>query len=104
AAQAVIKAYQGGGYSEGNLQAYRSYLEESFVLRDMKLYRNFPKFLETTPRVFSDYPKLLEGIMADMFVMDGEPTPALMKIMMKHLNKVGVLKIARDAWKGVRAL
>ncbi|HCF51144.1 MAG TPA: hypothetical protein DER60_12735 [Syntrophomonas sp.] len=104
AARAVIEAGQGGDYSESDLQIYKAYLEESFVLQDMKLYRKFPHFLETTPRIFSDYPGLLEGIMAELFVMDGQPSRTLLKTMMKHADKVGLLKIAGDAWKGARSI
>jgi electron transfer flavoprotein-quinone oxidoreductase len=104
AARAVSAAYKGNDYSEGGLQIYKQYLDESFVLQDMKLYRKFPHFLETTPRIFSDYPELLEGIVTDMFVMDGQPSKALLKTMMKHTKKVGLLKIAGDALKGARSI
>lgn len=104
AARAISAAYKGNDYSEKGLQIYKQYLDESFVLQDMKLYRKFPHFLETTPRIFSNYPELLEGIVTDMFVMNGQPSQALLKTMMKHTKKVGLLKVAGDAWKGVRSI
>lgn len=104
AARAIIDAHQRGDYGEGSLQNYKQYLDESIVMQDMKLYRNFPKFLETTPRIFSEYPELLEGVLADMFVMDGEPAQPMSKMMKKHVKQIGLSKMIGDVWKGGRSI
>jgi electron transfer flavoprotein-quinone oxidoreductase len=104
AAKAVIAAGKTGDYSKASLQIYMKYLEESFVIPDLKLYRKFPHFLESNPRIFTDYPRMAVDIMTDMFVMDGKPSRPLEKIIMTHAKKVGLLNLARDGWKGVKSL
>ncbi|MBP1764238.1 MAG: hypothetical protein H6Q65_1296 [Firmicutes bacterium] len=104
AAKAVIAAVKAQDYSEGFLKCYQSYLNESFVMKDLNHYQNFPHFLEETPRIFDGYPRMAADMMADLFVMNGQPPQPLMKKMFKHVNKIGILNVAKDAWKGVRSL
>lgn len=104
AARAVIDAKQKDDFSEAGLQNYKKYLEESFVLQDMKLYRKFPHFLEGTPRIFADYPQMAVDMLTGMFVMDGKPAQPLMKKMMPHVKKVGIWNLIKDGWKGMKSI
>ncbi|MEQ8202021.1 MAG: FAD-dependent oxidoreductase [Syntrophomonadaceae bacterium] len=104
AARAVIDANRDGDFSEAGLQNYQRYMEESFVLPDMKLYRKFPHFLEGTPRIFAAYPRMAVDMLTDMFVMDGKPAQPLMKKMMPHVKKIGIWNLIKDGWKGMKAL
>jgi len=104
AARGVIEAAKTGDFSEASLNSYHKYLEESFVLQDIKLYRKFPHFLESTPRLFAEYPQLAVDIMTDLFVMDGKPAKPLMKTMGQHIKKIGLWNLATDGWKGMRSL
>jgi electron transfer flavoprotein-quinone oxidoreductase len=104
AAKAVIEAKKSENYSESFLQCYQSFLDESFVMQDLKHYKKFPYFLEGCPRIFDGYPQMIENIMSDLFVVSGQPANPLMKNLLKHLKKVGIMNIAKDAWKGVRSL
>lgn len=103
-AKAVLKAKKLGDFGEASLSSYKQFLEDSFVLKDMKLYQKFPHFLERTPRIFKDYPKMVDAIMQEMFVIDGKPAKPLMKSINKHLKGIGIRNIAKDVWKGVRSL
>jgi len=104
AARAVITASQAGDFSEASLQSYKKYLDESFVLQDMKLYHKFPHFLETTPRMFKDYPQMAIDMMTEMFVMDGNPSKPMLKKMMPHINKIGLWTLIKDGWKGMKSI
>jgi len=104
AAKSVIAASKSGDFSEASLQSYKKYMEECFVLRDMKQYRKFPHFLEDTPRMFSVYPNMAIDIMSDMFVMDGQPAKPLMKKMITHVKKIGFWNLAKDGWKGMKSI
>ncbi len=104
AARAVIDANRNGDFSAAGLQNYQKYMEESFVLQDMKLYQKFPHFLEETPRIFADYPQLAVDIFADMFVMDGQPAQPLMKKIMPHVKRIGIWNVVKDAWKGMKSI
>jgi len=104
AAKAILKAKEAQNFSAEFLQCYQSFLDESFVMKDLKHYRNFPHFLEETPRIFDEYPGMAADIMVDLFVVTGNPPQPMMKMMMKHVKKIGLLNIAKDGWKGVRSL
>lgn len=104
AARAVIAASQGGDFSAASLQSYKQYLEQSFVLQDMKLYRHFPHFLEHTPRIFKDYPNMAVDMMTEMFVMDGSPAKPVIKKMMPHIRKIGLWNLIKDGWKGMKSI
>jgi electron transfer flavoprotein-quinone oxidoreductase len=104
AAKAVIKAKEAQNFSKEFLKCYQTFLDDSFVMKDMTRYKKFPGFLEKTPRIFDGYPQLAAEMMADLFIMDGQPAQPLMKKMMKHVRKVGVINLVKDAWKGVNSL
>lgn len=105
AAKAVLRATETQNFSEESLKVYQNYLDNSFVMHDLKLYKKFPHFLENTPRIFEGYPEMIEDVMQDLFVIDGsKPSKPLMKNMMKSVKKIGVMTIAKDALKGVRSL
>lgn len=104
AANAIIDANKAGNFSEATLSKYQRNLDSSFVMKDLKLYKNLPGFLEHTTRIFSGYPEMVEGIMLDMFTMDGQPQKSLLKKALAHVKKVGILNIAKDAFKGVRSI
>lgn len=103
AAQAIIQAKEKNDFSAGSLSAYQKLLEESFVLKDLKQYKDFPAFMDN-PRIFKDYPKMLADLLADMFIMDGKPAEPIIKKAWKHIKKVGIFTLLKDAWKGGRAL
>lgn len=104
AAKAVLHAKEKSDYSEATLAKYKELLDDSFVMKDLTLYSKFPHFMEHTPRIFNEYPRLAADVMADMFVINGEPSKPLMKNMVKHLKKVGVMNLVKDGIKGVRSL
>lgn len=77
-------------------------LDESFVIKDMKLYKNLPAFLDN-PRFFSAYPAMMTGMMQDLFTINGPQRPLRNK-MFSHIGKVGVMNMLKDGFKGVRSL
>ena len=101
AAKAIISAHD--VYTTQALSRYRKLLEESFVIRDLKQYSKFPAFLNNK-RIFNEYPQLIAELMTDFFSVDGSPVPPMMKRILKPVKKVGLMKVASDVWKGVRAL
>ncbi|HZJ84594.1 MAG TPA: FAD-dependent oxidoreductase [Syntrophomonadaceae bacterium] len=103
AAKAIISAKEKKDFSAEKLSVYKEMLEDSFVLKDMKLYEKVPAFMEN-PRIFNDYPEMLANLMADMFIMDGTPSQPLLKKVWKHAKEVGIFNLVKDAWKGGRAL
>jgi len=103
AAETVIQANEAGDLSRAGLAGYRQKLEES-VFKDMRLYRNLPGIMESNPRLFKDYPGMAAGLMQDIFRIDGTGERPLMKKALRRCGQVGLMTIAKDMFKGVRAL
>lgn len=104
AADTVIEALEKGDTSESTLSAYQRMLDDSYVLKDMKQFSKFPHFMESTTRLFNEYPEMIRQIMLNMFTVDGSPTKPLKKSLMGPIKEVGLMTVARDGMKGVKAL
>lgn len=104
AAQAAIKALEAGDTSKAGLACYRTMLDNSFVMRDMKMYQDAPEFLEDCPGMFRGYPEMVRDIMAPMYIVDGEPRQHIMKMAMPPVKAQGLFKLGKIAMKGVKAL
>ncbi|MGL4668715.1 MAG: FAD-dependent oxidoreductase [Saezia sp.] len=104
AAQTIIEAKEKGALEGASLSAYQSKLEESIILRDMKTFRNAPGFIEHTSRMFKEYPQMMENVFYSLFSVNEKPAALAMKKLMPHVKQVGLLNLAKDGWKGIKAL
>ena len=50
---------------------YAASLNGSFVMKDLRQYKNEPAFLEGFTRMFNEYPELARDVLNDMFIVDG---------------------------------
>lgn len=100
----AAQALAAGDTSAAGLASYRTALENSFVLQDLKTLRRFPHFMESTPRLFSTYPQLARDVLRCLFISDGTPMKPLRKNVLPISRKVGLVNLMKDAMKGVRAL
>jgi electron transfer flavoprotein-quinone oxidoreductase len=104
AAYAVVTAKKVGDYTKQGLALYKTALENSFVLQDLKTYSKAPEFMENH-RIFAQYPGLVEEMMVNLFTVNGVPAKPLRKSMLQTIKRHGgLMQLAKDAWKGVRAL
>ena len=103
AAKAVLTARSAGDFSAQGLASYQTLLEDSFLMKDLKLYKNLPTFMET-PRIFNQYPKMVADIMQSMFTVDGSESQPLRKTLMKHCKEVGYMNLIKDGIKGVTSI
>jgi len=104
AANTVLYAMRRKDFSKKTLSAYRTALENSFVLRDMKQYRKAPKFLENR-RVFTRFPILLEQICRAVFTVDGvNSSNGILKKVLPPVTDAGVTALARDMLQIVNSL
>ena len=83
---------------------YEKQIKASWLRRDMKLYKNMPKFLASNPRIFNEYPVFVNNLMRDVFTVNGDGAVPLMKKLLRRVKDVGLFRLIRDAWKGVRSL
>ncbi|MEQ1600689.1 MAG: FAD-binding protein [Methylophilaceae bacterium] len=62
---------EGLPFSKANLKRYKAKLDESFVMKDMKKYKNMPDVFHTNPQFFNDYPELISNAARTMLTVDG---------------------------------
>ncbi|KDB53762.1 electron-transferring-flavoprotein dehydrogenase [Sphaerotilus natans subsp. natans DSM 6575] len=72
AAETVIAARAAGKDMDAKtLSAYKAALDDSFVMKDLKKYRDLPEVLHNSPHFFSTYPGLVNRAAQTMFTVDG---------------------------------
>ena len=62
---------EGKAFSKANLKRYQAKLDGSFVMKDLKKYKNMPDVFHTNPQFFNDYPELLSNAARTMLTVDG---------------------------------
>jgi electron transfer flavoprotein-quinone oxidoreductase len=87
------------------LRAYKTALDQSFVMKDLHKYRDMPQVLHSSPQFFTTYPRLVTGAAKTLFTVDGIDKKT------KQREIVGSFRSARrwrglvgDAFKLLRAL
>lgn len=104
AGQATIAAHQQKNFSKQGLALYRRLLEESYVLKDLKLYRRTPHMLHND-RIYSQYPELVCGIMDQIYRIDGQPKETMTTMLLRAVKeKIGLKNMLADVYSGWRAL
>lgn len=104
AAKTAIEALDANDTSAAKLAAYRTKLEDSFILKDLKAYRAFPSFMESTTRIFNGYPEMAADILRGLFTVDGTPVRPIKEKIMGPIKGVGMMNLFKDARKGMKAL
>ena len=104
AAEAACAAIDGGNVSAQALALYRTMLEDSFVIKDMKTFRAWPQTMEHWDRMFTEYPTMVREIFNGLFAVDGKPQQHLAKRMMPIIKKRGLFSLFKEIRKAVKAL
>lgn len=103
AANAVLYARRKGDFSRSTLAVYQAALENSFVMRDLKQYKNAPAFMENR-RMFGKYPAAVEDIMKTLFTVDGGASEGLVKKILPIAGEIGLSALGKDSLQAVRSL
>ena len=104
AGQQAVKALDAGDTSKAGLQGYVDALEQSFVLKDLRQYKDEPAFMENFDRMFNGYPVMVRDIMNSMFVVDGSPVTPMKQNVMPIVKRMGIMKILKDVRGAMKAL
>ena len=104
AGKAVVEAHQNGDFSKQGLSIYKKLLEDSYVMKDLKLYRKAPLMLHND-RIYNEYPELMCSFMEYIYRIDGAPKENLSKLFLKSAReKVGLVNLMADGFSAWRAL
>lgn len=94
AAQTVLRAKERGDFSAATLSYYRTLLDQSIVMKDLKKIRGVTPFAHDRPHLLRDYPKVVSGMLKEYLTVDGVSKSEKQKKMMgmaKSLPKKQVI-------------
>ncbi len=104
AAETYLMCREKNNYSAQSLAQYEDLLKSSFVLKDLKTFRDAPHALENT-RIYDEYPELMCNLMSAIMYGKGEARQNLYRVVWNELgNKVGMVSMAKDVLRMVKAL
>jgi electron transfer flavoprotein-quinone oxidoreductase len=104
AAETAIAALEAGDYSARSLAAYKKKLDNSFVIKDMKTFRNAAGMMHLE-RLFEVYPRVLAGIFERMYRVEGAPRSKLLRLARQEaMKEVGLKDLLADGFKVGRSL
>jgi len=96
---------EGKEFTAVNLKRYKARLDESFVMKDMKKYKNMPDVFHTNPQFFNDYPDLLSQAARTMLTVDGVDKKTKEREIRKSFRqRRSLFGLMGDAFKLWRAL
>lgn len=102
AAQAVIAVSERGDYSAQALSIYEKLLEESFVLKDFREFKDVPEAMDHK-RLFTYYPQLVGGVLSSLYQMPNGPKERAIPTVRKLVNfKVIKDILFKDAGKVIK--
>jgi electron transfer flavoprotein-quinone oxidoreductase len=91
-------------FTQKNLAAYREKLDASFVMKDLKKYRNMPEILHRNPQFFTTYPELINRAAHTMLHVDGvDKKTKERQIRASFQQKRSLFGLVGDAYKMWRA-
>jgi len=100
AAETIIEARKKKDYSAQSLSLYKTKLEESFALKDMRHYRNFFKTVSENDRFLNFYPKLAVNNIIEYFTVDERTKEEIKhKLISETRNKIKIFTALKDLYK-----
>jgi len=105
AAETVIDLVkEGKAMTAANLAVYRSRLDDSFVMKDLKKYRDMPEIFHSNRQFFTTYPELVNRSAHSMLHVDGvDKKTKEREIFSSFREKRSLFGLMGDAYKLWRA-
>ncbi len=106
AAQAVNAAIDADDFSATKLGAYKTALDSSYVVHDLKNFQNFPAFMDNDLDMLWDntLPDFVLNLFKKLYVIDGTGETPIKKKVMPMVKELGMMKLAKLVWKAMKAL
>lgn len=106
AAEAIIEAIRRDDYSQKGLASYGERLAESYVIKDLKKYRRFGKFLYHHKEIFNQLPRLTSFAAREMLTVNGIGKKEKQKIILREFRreKMSILRLLRLLWQAWRTI
>ncbi|SHH33557.1 NAD(P)/FAD-dependent oxidoreductase [Thermosipho atlanticus] len=105
AAETLIEAFEKGDLSETTLKSYYEKLNDSFILKDLKKYKDLMPIMEKNRHFINLYPKLVNKVATRFLQVDGTPKKKIEKeIVQMILKERGICGITFDILRLLRAV
>ena len=105
AAETIIEAIRRNDCSRKGLAGYAERLAGSYVIKDMKKYRGFGKFLYHNKEIFNQLPRLASFAGREMLTVNGVSKKQKQKLIKNEIRKeMSLCKILRLLWRGWRTV
>ncbi len=105
AGETAILAKEQSDFSKQTLSAYEDKLRQSFVMQDLKKYKNAPEILDSTPELFALYPKKVCKLLIDYFRVSQESKKETQKKAIKDfLSGLPKLKLVGNLFRAKKLL
>ncbi|WP_431855116.1 FAD-dependent monooxygenase [Azospirillum sp.] len=105
AAETIIALKKAGKpFTAANLAAYKKALDDSFVMKDLKKYKDLPGIMHGNKQFFGAYPDLLNAAAHNLFTVDSvDKLTKEKEILRSFVKKRSVFGLVGDAIKLARA-
>jgi len=80
AGETAVEAKKSGNFSESSLANYRRKLEDTYVLKDLKTFKDIRK-VTGNKNMYKTYPKMLESLLLEMLWERGQPKKKIREIL-----------------------
>ncbi len=105
AAEAVLEARKKNDFSKAALATYRERLEHSWVMKDLKRYRDTVHFLLENREFVNDYPDLTVRLIRRYFTIDDTPKDDVIRELWRVIrDEVSFFKAARQMWRARKTM
>jgi electron transfer flavoprotein-quinone oxidoreductase len=104
AGKAAVAAHADGNFSRQGLSVYKKMLEESYVIKDLKLFRKAPGMLHNN-RIYREYPEMMCDFMEKIYKIEGAPKNTVTNVFLRSTReKVGLGTLLADGFSAWRSL
>jgi len=86
AAETIIRAKSTGDFNKSSLSHYEDLINESYIIKDLKKYKNASGILEAKPIYFNHYMPALNKSVSEILTVDGVSKSEKQKLIGKHMN------------------
>ena len=99
AGETVVEAKKRNDFSSKTLALYREKLNASFLMKDLTDHKDVEVQLRRHRAILDVYPRLLNGVMHEYFLVDGAPKRDHRKRILGRVRRErGYLNLLRDAF------
>jgi electron transfer flavoprotein-quinone oxidoreductase len=106
AAETIIESLKKDDVSKRGLSAYAAKMNESFVMKDMQKYRNFPKFLYQNHQLFNELPQVAQFAGREMLTVNGvskrQKQAEIGRLVREKIGRFNMARLLWNAWRSVK--